>query len=107
MGEKGEVRNMKKTVCIQIEKQEAKVTSLIPLSIKEWIAVKVLAENEILKLSNLSSVEEEVKKHSEETEQRKSDVERIAKLKATPVKFDMKQVKDYVKNVEKLKKKDI
>ena len=98
---------MKKTICIQIEKKDARVTSLIPLSIEEWVAVKFLAENEMLKLSGLSSVKEEVKKQAEETEQRKSDVERIAKLKAKPQRYDpnqVKEVKEYLKNVEKLKK---
>jgi predicted RNase H-like nuclease len=45
---------------------------------------------------------EEVKK---EAEQRKLDLERIAKLKAKPQRYDsilVKEVKEYLKNVEKL-----
>jgi len=46
----------------------------------------------------------ENKRASELAKQRESDIKRIAKLKAKPLKFDLNQAKEYVKNVEKMKK---
>ena len=46
----------------------------------------------------------ENKRVRELAKQRELDIKRIAKLKAKPLKFDLNQAKEYVKNVEKLKK---
>jgi DNA-binding HxlR family transcriptional regulator len=52
---------------------------------------------------------EDAEKQAEETGQRKSDLERIAKLKAKPQRYDpelVKEVKEYLKNIEELKEKE-